>query len=50
MLHYGSLFQELVGTGGVDVAQAIVPSSEVNAIPRERVASRIAGKEYEVRR
>ena len=50
MMHYGSLFQELVGSGGSDVAQEIVPKSEVASPPRERVAERIAREEGEARR
>ncbi len=50
MMHYDSLFQELVGTGGTDVAQEIVPKSEVAATSRERVAERVAREEGEVRR
>jgi hypothetical protein len=50
MLHYGSLFQELVGTGGTDVARTIVASSELPTTPRERLADRIAREEGEARR
>jgi hypothetical protein len=50
MLHYGSLFQELVGSGGTDTPRTIVASSELPATPRERLASQVAREEEEARR
>jgi hypothetical protein len=50
MLHYGSLFQELVGSGGTDTPRTIVASSELPPTPRERLAGQIAREEEEARR
>ena len=51
MLHYRSLFEELVGTGGTDVASDVVTQREVAASPARTTAEeRIAREEDELRR